>query len=76
VASQWNRDRKDISLFKPIALSVHSAHAQGLRFTPSFVVAGSADTSSMQDQIKTSLEKDIQALTTEASGDVPILKVS
>jgi len=73
---RWNRDRRDISLFKPIALSVHSAHAQGLRYTPSFVMAGYADTASLQEEIKASMEKDIQALKTEASGDVPIFKVS
>jgi protein-disulfide isomerase len=73
---QWNRDRKDISLFKPIALSVHSAHAQGLRYTPSFVAAGNVDTASVQEELIASLEKDIQALSTEASGDVPILKIS
>lgn len=73
---RWNRDRRDISLFKPIALSVHSAHAQDLRYTPSFVMAGYADTASLQEEIKASMEKDIQALSTEASGDVPMLKVS
>ncbi|HUC08597.1 MAG TPA: thioredoxin domain-containing protein [Solirubrobacterales bacterium] len=72
---RWNRDRKDISLFKPIALSVHSAHAQGLRYTPSFVTVGYTDTASVQEELIASLEKDIQALSAEASGDVPILKV-
>ncbi len=73
---QWNRDRKDISLFKPIALNIHSGHAQGLYYTPSFITAGYADTTSAQEELIASLEKDIQALKTEASGDVPILKVS
>jgi protein-disulfide isomerase len=73
---RWNRDRQDLLLFKPIALSVHSAHTEGLRYTPSFVMVGSADTAPLQEEIKASLEKDIQALKTEASGDVPILKVS
>jgi hypothetical protein len=72
---RWNRDREDASLFEPIALSVHFAHTQGLRYTPSFVMAGSAETSSKQDEIKDSLEKDIQTLSREASGDVPILKI-
>jgi protein-disulfide isomerase len=73
---RWNRDRQDLSLFKPIALSVHSAHAQGLHYTPSFVAIGYADTASVQEELIASLEEDIQALKTEASGDVPILKVS
>jgi protein-disulfide isomerase len=73
---RWNRDRKDISLFKPIALNVHAAHARGFRYTPSFVMAGNTDTASLQEEIKASLEKDIQALRTEASGDVPVLKIS
>lgn len=71
---RWNRDRKDISLFKPIALSVHSAHTQGLRYTPSFVTVGHADTESMQEEMLDALERDIQALEAEASGDVPVLK--
>jgi protein-disulfide isomerase len=74
--SRWNRDRKDISLFKPIALNIHSGHAQGLYYTPSFITAGYADTTPAQEELITSLEKDIQELKTEASGDVPILKVS
>jgi len=72
---RWNRDRKDLSLFKPIALSVHAAHVRGLRSTPSFVWTGSADTATLLGEIKTSLEKDIQILSTESSGDVPVLKV-
>jgi protein-disulfide isomerase len=73
---RWNRDRRDISLFKPIALNIHSAHARGLRYTPSFVMAGNADRKSLQEEIKASLEKDIQALEAEASGEVPSFKVS
>lgn len=72
---RWNSDRKDISLSKPIALSVHAAHVRGLRSTPSFVRTGSADTAAIQDEIKTSLQKDLRILSTESSGDVPILKV-
>lgn len=73
---RWNRDRRDISLFKPIALNIHSAHGRGLRYTPSFVTVAHADTGSVQEELIASLEKDIQALKAEASGDVPILKVS
>jgi protein-disulfide isomerase len=72
---RWNRDRGDISLFKPVALSIHSGHSQGLRYTPSFVMAGPADMATVQDEIKASLEQDLQVLRTESSGDVPILKV-
>jgi protein-disulfide isomerase len=73
---RWNRDREDPLLFEPIALGVHSAHARGLRYTPSFVMAASAETSSMQDEIKVSLEKDIRALSSEASGDISVLQIS
>ena len=73
---RWNRDRRDISLFEPIALSVHSAHARGWYYTPSFVTIGHADTASAQEELTASLEKDIQALNAEASGDAPILKIS
>lgn len=73
---QWNRDRKDLSLFKAIALDVHSAHAQGLRSTPSFVISGSTSMSSTLSDLQSSLQKDLQDLREEASGDVPTLKVS
>lgn len=73
---RWNRDRKDLSLFKPIALSVHAAHNQGMHYTPSFVTIGHAETVSLQEEMLAALERDIQALEAEASGDVPILKVS
>jgi hypothetical protein len=73
--TRWNRDRKDVSLFKPIALGVHAAHVRGLRSTPSFVITGPTDTAAMQGEIEASLEKDLQILGTESSGDVPILKV-
>lgn len=72
---RWNRDRKDISLFKPISLSANSAYSQGFRSTPSFLMAGLPDTASIQDEVAASLEDDIQALTTEVSGDFPLLKV-
>jgi len=73
--ASWNRDRGDISLFKPIALSIHAAHARGMIFTPSFLISG-PDASSVKDEIESSLGRDIQALRLEASGDVPILGVS
>lgn len=73
---RWNRDRRDVSLFKPIALSVHSAHAQGLYYTPSFVMVGDANTAPLQEEVEASIEKDIRALNAEASGDTPILKIS
>jgi hypothetical protein len=74
--NRWNRDREDPSFFEPIALSVHYAHTRGLGYTPSFLMSGSASTSSMQDEIKASLEKDVRTLRIEASGDIPILKIS
>jgi hypothetical protein len=72
---QWNQDRKDLSLFKVVALSVHSAHFRGLGFTPSFVIARPTDAPSVQDEIESSLERDIRALRieVETSGDVPVL---
>lgn len=69
---RWSRDHKDISLFKPIALSIHAAHARGMAFTPSFLVSGPG-TSSVKDEIESLLERDIGALRLETSGDVPIL---
>jgi protein-disulfide isomerase len=73
---QWNRDRKDLSLFKPVALAVDSAHDRGFYSTPSFGLTGRADTSAVQDELKASLEQDIQTLSREAVGDVPILNSS
>jgi hypothetical protein len=72
---QWNRDRKDISLFKPITLSANSAYSRDFRSTPSFLMVGLPDTASIQDEVDASLEVDIKALTRETSVDVPILKV-
>jgi hypothetical protein len=69
---RWNRDREDISLFNSVALSVHSAHAQGLRSTPSFIISGPV---SARHEVKLSLDKDLQALRSEASEDFPILRV-
>jgi protein-disulfide isomerase len=69
---RWNLDRRDTSLFEPVALSVHSAHVQGLNSTPSFILSGPA---SARRKIKSSLDKDLQALSREASGDRPILRV-
>jgi hypothetical protein len=73
--SRWNRDRNDISLFKPINLSANSAYSHGFRSTPSLLIAGLPNTASMQDEVEASLEKDIQVLATETSVDVPVLKV-
>lgn len=70
---RWNRDREDPLLFEPIALSVHAAHVQGLRSTPSFVLSGPA---SVRREIKSSLIKDLRTLNTETSGDIPILKIN
>jgi hypothetical protein len=74
--ADWYRDRRDISLFEPIALSVHSAHVQGLRSTPSFIMADPTGTSAIQHEVESSLERDIRALNKEAFGDVPALKIS
>jgi hypothetical protein len=63
-------------LFEPIALSVHSAHLQGLYSTPSFELTGDKSESTVQDEIKASLEKDIETLSREAAGDAPVLKAS
>ncbi len=73
---QWNRDRKDISLFAPIASSVHFAHVQGLYSTPSFELTGRPDASTVLDEVQDSLERAVQALQREAVRDVPVLKIS
>jgi hypothetical protein len=73
---RWRRDREDPSLFRTVALSVGSAHRQDLHFTPSFTMTGPSDTAVMQGEIKSSLEKDLQILSAQSSGDTPILKVS
>lgn len=71
---QWNRDRRDPLLFEPIALSVHSAHVQGLYSTPSFELTSDKSASVARDEIKASLEKDIETLSREAAGDAPVLR--
>lgn len=72
---KWSRDRNDPKLFKPIALSVHSAHEQGFRFTPSFVIPSPAETSSVQDEIELALRGDIDVLHAEALEDLPALRI-
>lgn len=72
---RWNRDRRDISLFEPIALSVHSAHVKGLRSTPSFELISRPSAAETLDEVEVSLEEDIQALQREAVGDAPTLSV-
>jgi protein-disulfide isomerase len=72
---QWYRDRKDPSLFKPVALDVRAAHLRGMRSTPSFLLTGSARSQSLQDEVNASLERDIRALNAEAFGDTPTLRV-
>ncbi|HSE37471.1 MAG TPA: thioredoxin domain-containing protein [Blastocatellia bacterium] len=72
---RWNRDREDPSLFKAIALDIRSARIQDLSSTPSFVIVGPADASSVQDEFKSSIEEDIQAIRIEELGDVPLLRV-
>lgn len=72
---RWNRDRKDISLFEPIALGVHAAHAQGLYSTPSFNLTSRRHAGTVRGEVQASLEKDVQALNREALGEVAILKI-
>lgn len=69
---QWNQDRRRSLLFRAIALDIRSAHIQGLRYTPSFTIAG--PTSSVRSEIESSLKTTIQALGREDFEDVPILR--
>lgn len=70
---RWNQDRKGPPLFRTVALGIHSAHAQGMRYTPSFAISGTR--SSTRDDVEFSLETTIQALRREDFEDSPILRV-
>lgn len=72
---RWNRDRKDPSLFKVVALGVRSARLQGYGYTPSFLISGAPETAPLLREIESSLEDDIQTLRAEDLGDVPVLGV-
>jgi protein-disulfide isomerase len=69
---RWNQDRKDPQLFRSVALGIHSAHAQSMRYTPSFTITGTR--SSTRNAIESSLETTIQALGREDFEDTPILR--
>jgi protein-disulfide isomerase len=68
----WDQDRGRPLLFRAIALGIRSAHIQGLRYTPSFTIAGPMV--SARDEIESSLERTIQALAKEDFEDTPILR--
>lgn len=79
--AQWRRDREDPSLAKQVALGMHSAQLEDLRFTPSFLIgltrgkvdqrAGFDDPASLRKRIERSLRRDVGLLREEAAGDVP-----
>jgi protein-disulfide isomerase len=81
---QWRHDREDALLSKPVAFSVHSAHARGLRHTPSFLLgvtsgkvdksAPSGETASLEREVHTLLAQDRKALSEESPLDNPALR--
>lgn len=71
--ARWRHDSKDPLLFRPVALSVHSAHVQKIRYTPSFVLVGPEIMASTEKELVATLEKDITALQAEAPIDIPTL---
>jgi hypothetical protein len=81
---QWRHDREDALLSERVALSVHSAHARELRYTPSFllgVTSGKADKSapsgeiaSLEKEVHTLLAQDRKALSEESPLDSPALR--
>ncbi len=69
---RWDQVRKKPSLFRTVALGIHSARLTGLHSTPAFTIAGPR--SAVRSEIESSLEADIKALRREDLGDAPILK--
>lgn len=82
--AQWRHEREDALLSKRVALDVYSAHANGFRSTPSFLLdftSGKVDkpifakaATSIRKEVETSLADDIQSLEEEVSGDNPTLR--
>jgi len=79
-SAEWHRDRSDALLSKRVALGVYSAHARGLRSTPSFLIGftkGEIDQrfkrASVRKEVKASLDRDLEALQKETSADFPSL---
>lgn len=78
---QWNRDREDASLSKRVASDLHAANEMEIISTPSFLVGVSggdrnrgldrAGSVSLQEEVKTSLDKHVEALNDDAYGDRP-----
>jgi protein-disulfide isomerase len=79
----WHRDREDALLSRQVALGVHTAHVNGMRSTPSFVISlasgqigGSEDPDDVagtKEEIESALRKVIHGLDEENLGDVPTL---
>jgi protein-disulfide isomerase len=82
--AQWRHDREDALLSERVALSVHSAHARKLRYTPSFLLsitggsaknaASSEEVTSLGREVKASLAQDRNALNEQSPLDNPALR--
>jgi protein-disulfide isomerase len=79
---QWQRDRKEPSLTKRVALELHSAYAKELQYTPSFLLGfsetrngykHSSKAEPVRKKVEVSLSATVEALVKESSGDVPTL---
>jgi protein-disulfide isomerase len=81
---RWQRDRQDALLQEHVALAVHSAHAHGLRFTPSFLLrvngnqleraASAPDTAPLKGAIERSMGHVVALLKQDPSGDNPVFQ--
>ncbi len=81
---RWRHDREDALLSKPVAFSVHSAHARGLRYTPSFLLGVTSgkikkavpprELAPLRREVETSLAQDKQALSEESPLDNPAFR--
>jgi hypothetical protein len=81
---RWREERRDALLFRRVARSVHSAHNQDLRETPSFQIrfarssdgrGGSKTFGSEEREFLASFKQDFEALREEAVRDKPQLGV-
>lgn len=78
--ARWRHDRGDALLSKQVALDVHTAHAKGFSFTPSFLVgmSGNKDgrhvqpdaVSHIRKEVVFSLRRTVETLTKEVSENV------
>lgn len=81
--AQWRKDGADPALYERVALDLHAAHDEGLRYTPSFLLAPThpkakapaalTSIDSLRRKVRASVAADVAALRQESTQDNPAL---